>query len=280
MPKSVRRGIGGQFLTEDAISTSNRNRVVRLLHTTRASIAGNESGEVAVMGVHHRDHPVGRRVATPAPRDGPRCREELPERTRTPGRPLIRLLARPGATEKPLPKGHRPIRKAFPNDRLAKFLRTCPPHVAGLREYFTGRRRKGEPYTFLPYGERHYLDQNRAAYFEGLSTEWLQNALVFFDPDTGMEPASFYGKAWVPEKYLRYRDLAGAIARMSPDSVALVFQYRYQGEAASSYFPRRARAFTEQVGLRPCWVNTGTIGLYAITKSGDSLEELRRAIGS
>jgi hypothetical protein len=174
----------------------------------------------------------------------------------------------------------RTISKAFPNDRLAQFLRTCPPDVVGLREYFTGSRPKGERYTFLAYGEKRYLDRNRAAYFEGLSTEWLRKALVFFDPDTGMEPPSFYGKAWAPEKYLRYQDLAGAIARMSPDSVALVFQYRYQGETASSYFPKRAAAFREQVRLEPCWVNTGAIGLYAITKSGDRLEELRHAMAA
>lgn len=174
----------------------------------------------------------------------------------------------------------RTMRSPFPNARLSAFLKECPRDIAELRRYFTGSRPKGAPYTYLPYGERRYLDWNRAGYFSDLSADWLQGALVFFDPDTGMEPRSYWSKAWAPAKYLRYEDLAGAAGRMSKDSVALVFQYRYQGETASSFFPRIAALLKERVGLEPCWVNTGTVGFYAMTPSAKRLKNLRAVLAA
>lgn len=61
---------------------------------------------------------------------------------------------------------------------------------------------------------------NRAGYFEGMSDDELDAALIFLDPDNGIEIKKS------SEKHVLVSELASLYERMSKGSVLMVFQYR------------------------------------------------------
>lgn len=62
---------------------------------------------------------------------------------------------------------------------------------------------------YLPYRDSEYFQNpSRVEYFEGVPTDWLAQAVVFFDPDVGLQTGSpFYMQRHGAEKYLMYADL-------------------------------------------------------------------------
>lgn len=87
-------------------------------------------------------------------------------------------------------RGHGDLRTYRPSkgaEKLYEFLRESPRDVRQLRAYFANRQ-----YAYLPYGElqTEYLrSRGRNEYFRNIRKDWLRDALLFFDPDNGLEPA-------------------------------------------------------------------------------------------
>lgn len=81
--------------------------------------------------------------------------------------------------------------------------------------------------TYLPYRDDRFFDPDeRSEYFEAVPNSSLENALIFFDPDTGLETGTHrYMMGQGPHKYLKYADLAGVWARAANDSVVVVYQH-------------------------------------------------------
>ncbi|MDP9253262.1 MAG: hypothetical protein M3O80_09680, partial [Chloroflexota bacterium] len=88
--------------------------------------------------------------------------------------------------------------------------------VTEMRTYFEGR-----PFRFISYrDDRDDFDSiTRSEYFAYVPDEALQHAVVFFDPDNGMEPRR------ATERHLRFQELESILTRMDETSVAVVFQY-------------------------------------------------------
>jgi hypothetical protein len=66
----------------------------------------------------------------------------------------------------------------------------------------------------------------RAAYWDGLHPDGLANAVVFFDPDTGLETKSQTGRKW-----LLHAEMQRILSSLPSTSVAVVYQHRPQRES-------------------------------------------------
>jgi len=93
-----------------------------------------------------------------------------------------------------------------------------------MREYFASR---GVEYR--PIGdtsEEFYSYTTRQTYFRAIPDSSLQQAVVFFDPDIGLNAGSdSYIKRVGIDKYLFDEDLRGFSSRIGNSSVAVVYQH-------------------------------------------------------
>jgi hypothetical protein len=129
---------------------------------------------------------------------------------------------------------------AFLQDRLAAGQRD----ITKLRSFFADR-----PFEYVPHSDDTIFDGDRDEYFARIRDDKLQHALVFFDPDNGLEPVGGFTRA-----HLRYKELAGVMARAGPESIGVVIQF----------LPRRDRViFFEEAtrALRKLLPNAGLVGV-------------------
>lgn len=118
-------------------------------------------------------------------------------------------------------KGHR-------RAQLYSFLQEClaggTQSVSQMRRYFGGRRFEYHPYRDSV--QTPYEFDKREEYFGGIPESKLQKALVFFDPDIGLNAGS---PSWLRRsgisKYLFEESLAAVSNRASDDSVIVVYQH-------------------------------------------------------
>jgi AIG2 family protein len=129
---------------------------------------------------------------------------------------------------------------AFLQDRL----RAGERDLTKLRSFFANR-----PFEYVPHLDDTLFSGDRDEYFARIHDDKLQNALVFFDPDNGLEPAGGFTRA-----HLRYGELAGVLARAGPKSVGVVIQF----------LPRRDRVvFFEEAtrAMRKLLPDAGLLGV-------------------
>ncbi|MGO8787064.1 MAG: hypothetical protein ACLQVL_06735 [Terriglobia bacterium] len=110
--------------------------------------------------------------------------------------------------------------------RLYCFLQFClvPKRrsITRLREFLCD-----EPFEYHPYrddDDKGFQDGSWNAYFNAVPHEWLSDAAILIDPDTGMETKKDFWKR-DPEKYITYQNIATVVSRCSGDSVVVVFQF-------------------------------------------------------
>jgi hypothetical protein len=133
--------------------------------------------------------------------------------------------------------------------------------VLEMRSYFVNR-----PFACHSYrANREDFGSDRHEYFAAIPAAWLERAVVFFDPDNGMEPTQ------VTEKHLRFEEVSDVLARMDPTSVVVIFQ-----------FARRLRDFWQtmarQLGHRLCrpvaYIADPTLAFYVVAKDRARLGEI------
>lgn len=113
-----------------------------------------------------------------------------------------------------------------PGDRgLFRFLRKSldkgARNVAGIKNYFKGA---GHGFDYRPYGaEKLFLDRDRSVYFEQIPLENLINAVVFLDPDNGLEVKSATGRNF--HKYVKFEEVKSVYDKMSRDSCLVIYQH-------------------------------------------------------
>jgi hypothetical protein len=105
---------------------------------------------------------------------------------------------------------------AFFHDRLdPRDEARC--QVSEMSYFFADRR-----FRLLSYrDDRDDFDwMTRARYFRDIPAESLSRAVVFFDPDTGIEPRR------CTAAHLRFDELKSVVGRMDDQSVAVIFQFQ------------------------------------------------------
>jgi len=118
--------------------------------------------------------------------------------------------------------------KSFPvgnrRPHLHTFLQGCIEKRSTIRELRGFYKSVGIQYN--PYSDEDlFSHEKRATYFQSVSDDLLNNALVFLDPDIGFEPPSFNKGNRGPEKYILWSDWEKLALRISGDSIFVVYQH-------------------------------------------------------
>ena len=106
---------------------------------------------------------------------------------------------------------------------LYEFLMGCLTsnrrNIQELRRFF-----RNCSFEYTPYRDSQFFeDRARDEYFRNIPNSALQSALVFLDPDNGLEVLSTNSKN--ADKYVTFKDLRGLLDRIDDQSVLSVFQY-------------------------------------------------------
>ena len=135
-----------------------------------------------------------------------------------------------------------------------------------MRTYFNDR-----PFGFFSYRDDRddFGSATREEYFASVPDEALQHAVVFFDPDNGMEP----GKA--TDRHLKFRELKGVVERMDETSVAVVFQYwrRVQG-----FWTAMAEELSDRLGCAVTYIAEPTLAFYVVAKDSQRRDQVREVL--
>lgn len=104
---------------------------------------------------------------------------------------------------------------------LYRFLSNCRQNqqldIVNLRRYFNGRE-----YEYCPYKDQEYFENyNRARYFEGIPGHYLESAVVFLDPDNGLEPPKTPSN-----KHVLFKEVEQLLSRMDKNSLLLIYQHK------------------------------------------------------
>jgi hypothetical protein len=113
-------------------------------------------------------------------------------------------------------------------EKLHKFLQSCVMEgkrsISEMRRYFRDKR-----YEHFPYRDcvaSPYAYESRDEYFNGVPTTMLHKALVFLDPDIGLNVGSpSYMRRSGIDKYLFDTSLSVLSQRVTDDSAIVVYQH-------------------------------------------------------
>jgi hypothetical protein len=138
--------------------------------------------------------------------------------------------------------------------------------VTEMRTYFEGR-----PFRFFSYrDDRDDFDSiTRSEYFACVPDEALQHAVVFFDPDNGMEPRR------ATERHLRFQELESILTRMDETSVAVVFQY---WRRVRDFWTVMAQELGDRLGHPLAYIADPTLAFYVIVKSAARRDEVQHVL--
>ena len=136
------------------------------------------------------------------------------------------------------------------------------------RYYFAER-----PYDFYPHFDRDdtALEVNRSEYFSSIPHEALERAVVFLDPDTGMEPSV------ASDAHLRYSELDEILRRMDHRSIAVVYQHRYRNVDWREETMKRLASFT---GYEVTGVSDADVAFFVLALTTGRIHEINRALDS
>jgi hypothetical protein len=135
--------------------------------------------------------------------------------------------------------------------------------VGEMRSYFANR-----PFAFVSYRDDRddFGRGTRAEYFAHVPDEALQRAVVFFDPDVGMEP----GRATA--KHLRFDELRHILSRMDSTSVAVVFQYRRR---VADVWASIASRLSDGLGRPVAYIAEPVLAFYVIVQTRSRLADVQ-----
>lgn len=131
-----------------------------------------------------------------------------------------------------------------------------------MRAYFANRR-----FALGSYRDdrEDFGPGTRAEYFARVPDEALRRAVVFFDPDVGMEP----GRATA--KYLRFDELGAIQSRMDSASIAVVFQYRRR---VADCWELIASQLARRLGCPVAYIAEAVLAFYVIAQTRSRLGEV------
>jgi hypothetical protein len=157
---------------------------------------------------------------------------------------------------------------------LKKSLDEGTRNVARIGDYF---KDAGYGFDYCPYGaETPLLHQDRSTYFNQIPLEILSNAVVFLDPDNGLEVKSANEKTLC--KYVKYEEVRSIYERMTPDSCLVIYQHLPRIDR--NYF-----LYGLYCNLRECLkcpvplsVTDNQVAFLMVTKAKERREEVNRLL--
>jgi len=149
------------------------------------------------------------------------------------------------------------------------------PRLPELTEFFRSRLRNGSRdlgqmrtffascgFRYFPYGDAppYFSMVSRQSYFRDIPDKALAGSLVFFDPDTGMEPRRLL------DKHLGFGELADVFDRLDRDSVAVVYQHLRRVRSCWDLISGQVRT---QLRANVAYIAQGDLSFLVVPRDGD-----------
>lgn len=186
---------------------------------------------------------------------------------------LIPMLTRSDMTGQGNKKDYPKARK---RDSLHKFLKNCIDsnqlNILQLRSYF-----KDWEYEYCPYWDDTFFDhQYRDQYFKNIPGKYLNSAVVFLDPDTGLEKESRI-RSSDRDRYLNYAEVSNLYQKMNEGSAIVIYQHRPQGWSVAESFEKIRTRLENRSGItRVSMISDGQICFFGIGKEQSKSSVLER----
>jgi len=153
------------------------------------------------------------------------------------------------------------------NKDLMGFLDSCVREnkrdIRQLESFFAGY---GIKMTIYAGKDGYFSHQQRQQYFDQIGEELLTGALIFVDPDVGLEVTNS------GEQHILYNEVKSLYERMDEDSILMLFQH-FPHVEHHEYLHRRAEELTERIsGDEPICVDDNKIIFFFLTKN-EALEQ-------
>jgi hypothetical protein len=121
--------------------------------------------------------------------------------------------------------------------------------------------------------DEYFIHRGRQDYFEHIGDEWLADALVFVDPDNGLEVRR------PGEKHILYSEVRDLYRRMGNGSILMIYQY-FPRRPRQEYLNMRCQELKEKItGDWPVCIDDDEIAFFFLTKDGSLEHELTHVIG-
>ncbi len=156
---------------------------------------------------------------------------------------------------------------------LYAFLQDCRSRgvcdITELRRFFADRT-----FQYVPFADDCYFrHESRDAYFAAIPDAALRGALVFLDPDNGLEVGSM-GPA-NGHKYVRFAEMAGLLARGDESSLMLVYQHLPRRPRVPYLAARSAELQSKLAIPPPLCLADGQVAFLLLARTEDHLTPLR-----
>lgn len=134
-----------------------------------------------------------------------------------------------------------------------------------IEEYF-----KSESIEVVIYKGHEYFDKmSREEYFKNIPGEYLNNPLIFLDPDIGLQIGN------PTEKHVLYQEVKYLHYRMDEDSILMIYQHFPRWEKDhTKYLNRRTNELKEQTKNLPIWITDNEIIFFLLTKNDELKSQL------
>ena len=159
---------------------------------------------------------------------------------------------------------------------LHRFLQDCVDKesrdIQLLRHYFAD-----VAHIYYPYRDSTYFTHDgREEYFLSLPSSALRQAVVFLDPDNGMEVKST--RRGNGDKYLRYDELSSIVQRMDSESIAVVYQH-LPHRKREAFFREISEKLSSLVRVEDVmWISDNQIAFFVVPHPKGAASEVRRLV--
>jgi len=162
------------------------------------------------------------------------------------------------------------------NEGLRVFLQCCIDagmlDIRLLRLLFCTRG-----ITYCPYRDTSdFQHRTRTEYFAGIPDEYLCDALVFLDPDVGLEKKTISNRDG--NAYVKSVELASLLGRMSAESALMLFQAHHH-EEVEKFLPKICQRLSEEATMdEPICVSHRQQAFFFSSRSQTMRTGLRQAL--
>lgn len=122
------------------------------------------------------------------------------------------------------------------------------------------------PADHLP--EDYFTHGGRDVYFSGIPNDYLASALVFVDPDNGLEVKK------PSEKHIRYPEIMSLLERMSDDSLLMIYQH-FPREKHNEYIKKRLKELHNKTKSESLWITDDEIVFFFVAKRDETHPDLK-----
>ncbi|MCM2466678.1 hypothetical protein [Methanoculleus oceani] len=154
---------------------------------------------------------------------------------------------------------------------LHKYHRIAPEDrdFTEIRYFFEKKGVQTEIYNPPDHSlEEYFTHRKRYEYFSNVPNSLLKSALVFVDPDNGLEVKKS------SHKHTLYSEVRSLLERMSDDSLLMIYQH-FPRKEHNDYIDWRVQQFRNETNSDPLWISDNEIVFFFVVKSGGDHAKLK-----